>query len=40
MAIKTCIKQKYAIYDLKQNISQKCKFGYDHKIFVEQFTRK
>ena len=39
MAVKTYIQQKYAIYDFKSKMyphsGQKCKFGHEHKIFVE-----
>ena len=44
MAVKACIQQKYAIYDFKSRMypqrGKKCKFGDEHKIFVEQFTWK
>ena len=42
MAVKTCIQQKYAIYDFQYRMypqrGQQFNFGDEHKIFVEQFT--
>ena len=42
MAVKPCIQQKYAIFDLKAECThrgaKKCWFGDEQKIFVEQFT--